>query len=225
MKLTYLAQSGFLAETTSHKLLIDPFLSGNPLAVTDPESLECDYILLTHGHGDHLGDTIPIARRTGATVIATFELAMYLANKGLSVHPMGIGGQFSFPFGNVKFTIAHHSSGFIEEDGTIICLGNPAGLLLKADDLTIYHAGDTALFYDMKLIGEANDIDMAILPIGDNFTMGIDDSLKAVDFLKPKRVIPVHFNTFPIIEADPEMFKAKCPVPVDVLVPGESLEL
>lgn len=225
MKLTYHGQSACLIETGAHRVLIDPFLTGNPLAVVKADEVDCDFVLLTHGHADHLGDTVPIAERCGATVVACFELAMYLASKGLQVHPMHIGGAHAFPFGSVKLTIAHHGTGLIEEDGTMIYLGNPAGLLIKAEGKTIYHAGDTGLFYDMKLIGELNAIDLALLPIGDNFTMGIDDACKAAEFLKPGRVVPVHYNTFDLIRQDPTEFAEKCPCPVNVLAPGESLEV
>lgn len=223
MKLTYYGHSACLLETGGHRLLIDPFLSGNPLCETDPEELEPDYILLTHGHGDHVGDTEAIARRTGATVIANFEIATWLGAKGLTTHPMHIGGQASFPFGAVKLTIAHHGSTYVDESGTFIPLGNPAGLLIFADDQVFHHAGDTALTMDMKLLGERYDIDLAMLPIGDNFTMGIDDAATAAEFLQAKRVVPIHYNTFPYIEVDVNTFVERCSCPVDALDPGESL--
>ncbi|MGH1363429.1 MAG: metal-dependent hydrolase [Calditrichia bacterium] len=204
-ELTFLGHSGFLIETSKARLAIDPFLTGNPMAVLTPEQVNVDYILLTHGHTDHLGDTIAIAKRNNATVIAANELAKYCISEGVDAHAMSIGGAYQFPFGRVKFTIAHHSlsthdGGFTE---------HPAGILLTVDEKTIYHAGDTGLFYDMKLIGELNSIDLAILPIGDNYTMGIDDAVIAADFLQAKSYLPMHFDTFDIIQADPNEFVEK----------------
>lgn len=169
-------------KTNDLTIYIDPFITGNPLCDVDAEDAKCDYIILTHGHSDHVGDTIEIARGKNVTVIAVVELTDYLGKNGLSVHGMNIGGAFKFPFGKVKLTIAHHSSSIMNGPYA----GEPAGLILDIGDKTIYHAGDTALFYDMKLIGEMNKIDFAFLPIGDNFTMGIDDAVKAAGFLMLK---------------------------------------
>lgn len=228
MKVTYLSHSCFLVETASHRLLIDPFLSGNPLAQTKPEEIECDFILVSHGHEDHLGDSVQIAKRTGATIIANFEIAMTCMKRGASkVHPMNPGGSWQFPFGRVKFTIAHHSSSNDTGDG-FLYLGNPCGLLINADGKTIYHAGDTALFSDMKLIGELNRIDLAMLPIGDNFTMGPDDAALAAEFLRAELSVPMHFNTFELIRVDPQDFVKKANAGgrnARVLAVGESLEL
>lgn len=198
MQITWYGHSCVGIETQGTKILIDPFFTGNPQASISAEEVEADYILLTHGHGDHYGDTTSIAKRTGATVVGNFEVGNYALAQGVEhVHQMHIGGSFAFPFGRVKMTIAHHGSSM--PDGSYG--GNPAGLLLTIEDKVIYHAGDTGLFYDMKLIGEAG-IDLAILPIGDNFTMGPEDALRSVQFLTPKRVLPVHYNTFPVIEVD-----------------------
>jgi L-ascorbate metabolism protein UlaG (beta-lactamase superfamily) len=201
-KLTYLGHSAFLVEGSSHKIIIDPFLSDNPLAKTKPEDVKVDFILLSHGHGDHLGNAVEISKANGATIIAPFELANYCADKGAEVHPMHIGGAHNFPFGRVKLTIAHHGSA--APDGTYT--GNPCGFLINMDSKLLYHSGDTSLFLDMKLIGEMNNIDVALLPIGDNFTMGIEDAIKAVEFLQPGMVIPMHYKTFDVIDVDPQKF-------------------
>jgi len=222
-RLTYLGHSGFLAEGISARIVFDPFLTGNPLAKAKPSEIKTDYIILTHGHGDHFGDSLEIAKSNDATIIAPNELALYCESKGAKVHPMHIGGAYNFAFGRVKLTIAHHGSAV--PDGTYT--GNPAGVLLTMDEKTFFHAGDTGLFYDMKLIGEMNQIHIAALPIGDNFTMGIDDALKATEFLQPEMVIPIHYKTFPVIDVDPEEFVSKAQskgFKSRVLNTGESLE-
>ena len=208
MKLSYWSHSCFLVETQNHRLLIDPFFKGNPKANQKPEDVHCDYILITHGHSDHLGDAVEISKNNDATIIANFEIAMYCAKHGANVHPMHIGGTREFPFGRVKLTIAHHGSG-LDTDGGFIYLGNPTGVLISSDGKTLYHAGDTGLFLDMKLIGELHPIDVALLPIGDNFTMGIEDACKAIEFLKPKLAVPMHYGTFDLINVDPGKFKEK----------------
>jgi L-ascorbate metabolism protein UlaG (beta-lactamase superfamily) len=206
MKLTYWSHSCFSIETGPHRLIIDPFLSGNPLAPIQPDAVECDFILVTHGHEDHLGDSVEIAKRTGATIVANYEIATTCANRGAkNVHPMNPGGAWKFPFGRVKMTIAHHSSSNATGDG-FLYLGNPGGFLVTAEDKTVYHAGDTALFMDMKLIGKLDRIDVALLPIGDNFTMGIEDAVHAVEFLHARLAIPMHYNTFDLIKTDPGAF-------------------
>lgn len=173
MRITFHGQSCFEIHHEQTKLIIDPFLNGNPLAKATPEEIRADYILITHGHGDHVGDAVEIAQRNQATVIANFELANWFSFQGVQqVHPMHIGGSHVFDFGRVKLTPALHGSGFVDEEKKeIIYLGMPAGLLLEIGGRTIYHAGDTALFSDMKLIGRNNGVDLALLPIGDNFTM------------------------------------------------------
>lgn len=220
---TFMGHSCVMLHNDKHRLIIDPFLTGNELATTRPEEVEVDYILLSHGHGDHVGDTVAIAKRTGATVIANHELANLCEKDGLKVHGMHIGGAHNFDFGRVKLTIAHHGGGFGPSD--LIYSGPPVGFLITMDDKTVYHPGDTGLFYDMKLIGEMNDIELAFLPIGDNYTMGIEDALKAVEFLKPRRVVPMHFNTFPVIETDPQAFAGKVKdAQAVVLAPGDTIE-
>ncbi|MCE2504395.1 MAG: metal-dependent hydrolase [Chlorobi bacterium] len=208
MRLTFLGHSAFTIEYGEWSLLIDPFITGNPSAESasiKSDTLNPTHIILTHGHGDHLGDTMEIARRTGAEVIATFECANYLKANGLeSVADLGIGGGRNFSFGRVKFTIAHHSSS--APDGTY--MGNPAGALIDIGGKTIYHAGDTALTLDMKLLGEMYDVHVAIFPIGDNYTMDVRDAIKAVEFVDSAVAVPMHYNTFPVIQADPEEFRA-----------------
>ncbi|MCB0012031.1 MAG: metal-dependent hydrolase [Anaerolineales bacterium] len=204
VSVTFHGHSTFSIDVNGTKLLIDPFFTGNPMAKISADDVNPDYILLTHGHGDHVGDTIAIAKRTGATVIANFEIVGWLGNQGVEkAHPQHLGGGFHHPFGHVKFTVAHHGSGL--PDGSYG--GNPAGFLLTLDGKKIYISGDTALFSDMALIGR-HDLDLAILCVGDNFTMGPDDSLIALDFLKPKAVIPCHYNTWPPISIDVDAWKA-----------------
>lgn len=208
-QLTYLGHSAFLITTTAGDILIDPFLSGNPLASIGPDDVHPAYILVTHGHSDHLGDTIAIARRTGATVIGPAELVTYLAGKGVAnVHPMHIGGNHIFPFGELLLTQALHGSS-VTEGGHLIYTGNPCGFVIKTGERTIYHAGDTGVFLDMELIGRLHPLDIALLPIGGNFTMGIDDAVEAVKMLAPRTVIPMHYGTFPVIAVDPQLFRKK----------------
>jgi L-ascorbate metabolism protein UlaG (beta-lactamase superfamily) len=201
-KLTFLGHSAFLVEGSRGRIVIDPFLTGNPVAAAEPKDIIVDHVLLTHGHGDHIGDAVAIATANGATIVAPFELASYCESQGATVHPMHIGGAHDFSFGRVKLTIAHHGSA--APDGTYT--GNPCGFLVTMDDKILYHPGDTGLFLDMKLIGEMNSIDVAVLPIGDNFTMGVEDAVKATEFLRPKMVIPMHYKTFDVIDVEPQEF-------------------
>lgn len=225
--LKYHAHSCWEVDDGSHRILIDPFLSGNQEnADVGPDSFDkLDAIVLTHGHGDHIGDTIEIAQKTGAIVVSNNEVANYLAAKGVNVHNMHIGGGYQFPFAHVKLTIAHHGSS--GPDGE--CLGSPTGVVLTMKGKKIYHAGDTGLFYDMKLIGEMyGPLDAALLPIGDNFTMDIRDAVKATEFLGAKVNMPMHYNTWPPIEADPAEFVSKVAAEGRKAVsvkPGESYEV
>jgi L-ascorbate metabolism protein UlaG (beta-lactamase superfamily) len=188
-------------------LIIDPFLSGNPVASTKASEIKVDYVLLTHAHGDHMADAVEIAKQNDATVIATFELASYLTWQGVKTHAMNIGGSYSFEFGKVKMTQAFHSSGHVvNEDKQIIYMGMPVGFLLKIDGKTLFHAGDTGLYSDLKMYGELEKIDLSFLPIGDNYTMGPEDALLAAEWLRTKTVIPVHFNTFQLIQQDGAKF-------------------
>ncbi|MEJ2745631.1 MAG: metal-dependent hydrolase [bacterium] len=206
--LTFLGHGAFQMDCEKASLVIDPFITGNPHATVKPEEIKVGYVLLTHGHPDHLGDGIEIARKNDATIIAPFELATYCERHGVKVHPMHIGGAHDFPFGRVKLTIAFHGSGYPTDDG-ILYMGNPCGFLISAGGKTVYHAGDTGLFYDMKLIGEMNRVDAALLPIGGNFTMDIDDAVKAAELLQAKLSIPMHYGTFDVIAADPAEFEKK----------------
>jgi L-ascorbate metabolism protein UlaG (beta-lactamase superfamily) len=205
MKIIYHGHSFVQLVNNKYSILIDPFVTGNPKAITSIENLKCKYIILTHGHGDHISDAMAIAKEYKAAVISSFEIANYAGKFNVEAHPMGIGGGYNFPFGRVKLTIAHHSSSF--PDGSYA--GNPTGVLIFMEEKTIYHAGDTGLFYDMRLIGEMHKIDCAFLPIGDNFTMGIDDAVKAAEFINADITIPIHYNTFDIINANPEDYKKK----------------
>jgi L-ascorbate metabolism protein UlaG (beta-lactamase superfamily) len=213
-------------ETGGYKVLIDPYFTDNPAASTTAEEVEADFIVVSHGHGDHIADAIEIAQRTGALVIANFEIVNWLGNKGLEkLHPQHIGGGFHHPFGYLKFTQALHGSGL--PDGSYG--GNPAGLLITTlDGQKVYFACDTGLFASMRLIGEEG-IDLAVLPIGDNFTMGPDDALRAVQMIQPGHVIPVHYNTWPLIEQDPLAWaarvEAETKTKAHVLQPGERFSL
>ncbi len=204
MKLRYFSHSACQITTDSgKKILIDPFLDDNPTSPVKSDEVEADFIILTHAHGDHLGDAFKIAKKSDPLFICVNELANYCASQGFNAHNMHIGGGYNFEFGRVKFTIAHHGS--LTPDNNYG--GEPAGVILSIDGKIIYHTGDTGLFYDMKLIGEMNKIDYMLLPIGDNFTMGITDAVKAVELANPKIAIPIHYNTFPVIQADPHEFQ------------------
>lgn len=208
MKATYHGHAVVSLETKKGvKLLIDPFITGHDACDLDVETVEADYILVTHAHGDHLGDTVEIAKRTKAQVITTVELAEYLDTFDLDTHGMQPGGAYDFDFGRVKLTQAIHGSS-LTINGIPTTLGLASGILITVDGQTVYHLGDTALYSDMKLIGQLNEIDLAFIPIGDNFTMGPADALIAADWLKAKKVVPIHYNTFPIIEQDPKAFIA-----------------
>jgi L-ascorbate metabolism protein UlaG (beta-lactamase superfamily) len=225
LKITYHGHSVLHVETESSSIWIDPFLTYNGLCHAKPDEVKADVILLTHGHNDHVGDTVEIAKRTGALVVAPFELAEYLEKKDLNTHAMHIGGAREFDWGKVKFTQAFHGSSFTEEDGNVVYTGMPAGILLTINGKTLYHAGDTALFSDMKLIGERNSIDAAFLPIGDNFTMGPEDASDAASWINAKLTVPIHFNTFPVIKQDAHAFVDKLKVPGKVLESGETITI
>ena len=223
VKLTWYGHATMDLETGGYKLLIDPFFNGNPAASIPADQAQADFILISHGHGDHVGDVVSIAKRTGALVISNAEISGWLRDQGLETHAQHIGGGYNHPFGYLKLTLAIHGSGLPDGSNG----GNPTGFLLTTlDGMKVYIAADTGLFGDMQMIGEEG-IDLAVLPIGDNFTMGPDDALKAVKMIQPKHVVPVHFNTFDVIRQDPdawaERVEAETDTEVHVLKPGESL--
>ena len=218
--LTYYGQSAFMLSHGNTKLIFDPYFSNNPWKAAKAEDIRGQYILVSHAHQDHLGDTVPIAKRTGAKVVTTNALARMLKEQGCDVAPMDIGGQRAFDFGYVKLTPAVHGSG--------VPGGLAAGFIVNFYGKTIYFAGDTALFGDMSFIAKAK-VDYALLPIGDNYTMGIADATDAVGLIKPKAVIPMHYNTNPLIKASPEEFKKEVEkryrTRVHVMQPGGTIVL
>ncbi len=225
IKITWYSHACFLIETDKAKLLVDPFMTDNPLCPVKADAVQADYVFVSHGHADHVGDSVSIAKRTGAMVVSNYEIQNWMTAQGVeNAHPLHIGGGFDWPWGRVKLTIAHHGSAL--PDGSYG--GSPAGFLFYIEGKKIYHACDTGLFYDMKLIGEEG-IDLAILPIGDNFTMGPDDALRAVKLIEPARVIPIHYNTFEVIKQDPQAWAVRVqqetPAKVTVMEPGETIAL
>ncbi len=225
-KLRYLGHSAFYLEGEGIKALIDPFLTGNSLAAAKPEDFtDINYIFLTHGHGDHVGNTVDIAKRTGATVFTCTELSGFIASKGVKVEGMQIGGRARFPFGRVKLTPAWHGCPIVS-NGETNYGGIACGFVIEVENKKIYHSGDTGLTVEMQLLAE-EQIDVALLPIGGYFTMDIEDAVRAVRMIRPQVVVPMHYNTFPKIVADPEDFAKLLDedmTVVNVLVPGESME-
>lgn len=226
MKISYHGHSVVQIQTNGRTILIDPFINGNRLTDLKVDGIRPDVIILSHGHNDHVGDTVELAKKNNAIVIANHELSTYLGWQGVNTHGMHIGGARQFEFGKIKLTQAFHGSSYETENNELIYCGMPAGILFMNEGKTIYHAGDTGLFSDMKLIGERHPIDVAFLPIGDNFTMGPEDAAYAAQLLKAKIVVPIHFNTFPPIKQDPfkfiEMLEDKNG---KVLQPGEAIEI
>jgi L-ascorbate metabolism protein UlaG (beta-lactamase superfamily) len=215
-------------EAEGKRVIIDPFLEYNPLAKIKASDVKVDAVLLTHAHFDHIADALPIAQANDCPIIANFELAEHFAKLGAKTHGMGLGGAYNFDFGRVKFTLAFHGAGLDIPNQAIAYGGAPAGILLTMGGKTLYHAGDTALFGDMKLIGELNRLDAALLPIGDNYTMGPDDALLAASWLKAGVTIPMHYNTFPVIQQDPNAYVQRLSefgLGGAVLESGETIEL
>lgn len=223
IKYTYYGHASFLLDDGTSKVLADPFLTGNPLAAIKASEVECDYILLTHAHSDHLGDAPAIAKRTGAMILGIPEVldVCLQAESDIKTHGMNIGGSIKLPFGKVRMTIALHSSGVA---GGIAC-----GYVIHIGDINVYFAGDTALFSDMKLIGQKDPLDYAVLPIGDNYTMGLEDAALAAQWLNTRNVIPVHYNTWPVIAQEAKRYKevteGMTRAAVHVIEPGGTLEL
>lgn len=227
VKLTALGHACFMLETSSHSVIFDPWLSENPEAAIGPDEVSVDAILASHGHSDHLGDAIEIATRLGVPIIGPYELCMYCQRHGVEVAPMHIGGGRQFEFGHVRLTPALHGSAVIGED-LIEYTGPACGFVLTTEGQTVYYAGDTGISSDMALLGEMLAIDAAILPIGDNFTMGPDDAVRAAEMLGAKTVVPMHYSAFDVIEQDPHAFAerlAERNIGCVVLKPGEETEI
>ncbi len=222
---TFHGHACFLLEGDGKRVVIDPFLTGNPAAVIGPDALpKLDAILLSHGHGDHLGDAVALSKRDQATIVATAELAGFCGDKGATAHAMHIGGAHPFPFGRVKLVPAFHG-GRVEGDATGKYTTNPCGVVLGLGGKTVYHTGDTGLTLEMQLL--EGRVDLMLVPIGDNYTMGVEDAVRAVGFVKPKIVIPMHYNTWDVIRADPRAFQRDVGsrAEVRILAPGESYTL
>lgn len=218
-ELTFLGHAAFMLRAEGKEtLLFDPFITGNPVVTVGIDELGADYILVSHGHQDHLGDAFEIARKNEATIISTAEIARMAMDDNVKAHAQHLGGRHGYPFGSVKLTLAFHGSG--------VPGGHACGFVVEYHGHKLYFAGDTALFGDMKLIGELDALDLALLPIGDNYTMGLDDAVLAASFLKAKTVIPYHYNTWPLIETDPEKYRQKVEQKTTskcvILAPGSS---
>ena len=224
VKFNYYGHAAFLLDDGTHRVLVDPFLTGNPMASIAANEVDCDFILLTHAHGDHLGDAPSIAARTGAAIVAIPEVISVCESQAcdeIKSHPMNLGGSLDLPFGKVRMTIAQHSAGVA---GGIAC-----GFVIYIGGKVVYYSGDTALFSDMQLIGRKDAIDYAVLPIGDNYTMGLEDAAMAAQWLNASHVIPIHYDTWPIIAQEVNHYKevteAMTRARVNIVAPGETIEL
>jgi L-ascorbate metabolism protein UlaG (beta-lactamase superfamily) len=219
--ITFIGHACFLLTQEGYSFLFDPFITGNPQATVEADAVNADYIFVSHAHPDHLGDTFALAKRTKATVISTFEIAQECEKHGVKVHPMHVGGKKAFEFGYVRVTPAFHGAG--------IAGGHACGFMINCAGYTTYFAGDTSLFGDMKLLGEIERVNLFLVPIGGNFTMDIDDAVYAAKLVNSDTVIPFHYNTWPVIAADPDEFRAKVEKNTSarclVLPPGETVEL
>lgn len=224
LTVTFHGHACFEVTGDGKRILIDPFFTGNPKADVPAEKIaKLDAILLSHGHGDHLGDAIPLAKQHRATIVATWELAQFCDGHGATVHAMHIGGSHRFPFGIVKLVPAFHGGAVNGDDGTHTT--NPCGVVVTLAGKTLYHTGDTGLTLEMQLL--AGRVDVMCVPIGDNYTMGVEDAVRAVDFVKPRTVIPMHYNTWDVIAADPEQFRRQIGDRAEVVIlnPGASHSL
>ncbi|HOK88382.1 MAG TPA: metal-dependent hydrolase [Fervidobacterium sp.] len=226
MRARFLGHAVVLLEGMKEKYnaIVDPFITGNPVYPTDFELPKIDYVLVTHGHNDHLGDTVELCKKHDSVVISNAEICTYLQLKGCKVHPMHVGGTYTFDFGKVKLTPAFHGSG-IHDGANMIYGGNPCGFLINVDEKVIYHAGDTGLTKEMELL---KNVDLAFIPIGGNYVMDVDDAIVAVEMFKPKIVVPIHYDTWGVIKADSERFKNEVErfgVECRILRPGECVEL
>jgi len=215
LTLTFLGHAGFLLDDGKHTVAIDPFLTGNPVATMAARDVKCQSIVLTHGHSDHIGDAVAIAKANRATVYGAFEIAQFLGEQGITAEPGNPGGRIEAPFGWVAFTQAFHSSSY---EGRY--MGMPCGAVVNVGGVTVYHLGDTGIFSDLKLLGEIYKPDIALIPAGDRFTMGPDLAAMAAEFVKPKVAIPIHYGTWPLLTSDVSAFKPKG-ITVKVLKPGE----
>ncbi|KQO04659.1 metal-dependent hydrolase [Paenibacillus sp. Leaf72] len=228
MQILFHGHSCIQLTSSSHSILIDPYIDANPAAVVKANDILAHYILLTHGHDDHITDAVSIAKRNNAPIIAVEELAEYLASQGAKTEPMHVGGEWSFDFGNVHLTQAIHTSSVRAVDGQRLYAGVPVGYVIEMEGKIIYHAGDSGLFGDMKWIGQRFDIDIAFLPIGGRFTMGPSDALVAAEWIQARHVVPIHYGTFPLIQQDGGSFiesLSRKGISGTAMVPGEMIEV